>query len=342
MKPNLKNLYRLMYKARYFEETIAELWRDGYISGEMHLGIGEEGIVVGVVDHLQDGDALLLDHRSTPPFVVRGVDLVSILLELLGSKDGLCCGNGGHMHLFSKEYSAASSGIVGSSAPLALGFALSSQYLQNEKVAVAFFGEGAMNQGMLMESLNLAVSWNLPVIFVCKDNDWAITTPTHSVTGGDILKRARSFGMPAKEAVGYNVEEIWKSSAEMIERARMNGGPSFLLAHCSHREGHFLGDPILLLFHRLFDQLGLYIPSLPFAFLKSHGAKLTYRIKSLNNILAVLATSLTDHIFDQDPLKITRGQLDEDVCLKIEEEIKKEIDKAKKISMDRFKEEKNG
>lgn len=342
MEPNLKNLYKLMYKARYFEEIIAELWNEGYISGEMHLGIGEEGIIAGVIDHLEDGDALLLDHRSTPPLVMRGVDIVSILLELLGSKNGLCCGNGGHMHLFSKEYSVASSGIVGSSAPLALGFALSSQYLKSGKVAIAFFGEGAMNQGMLLESLNLAVAWNLPVVFVCKDNDWAITTPTHGVTGGDILDRAKSFGMPAKEVLGYNVEEVWKSAEEAIKRARTGKGPSFLLAHCFHKEGHFLGDPILLLFHKPFDQLKLYIPSLPFAFLASPGAELTARIKSLNNILSVLATSLIDHLLWIDPLEVTKRRLDEDFCQQVEQEINDEINKAKKQSIDILMEEKNG
>jgi pyruvate dehydrogenase E1 component alpha subunit len=176
MEPDLWSLYRQMLRSRRFEEAVKDLWEKGEISGEMHLGVGEEAIAAGVVAHLEKGDALVLDHRGTPPLVARGVDLVLLLREFLGRTDGLCCGMGGHMHLFSAEHCAASSGIIGASGPMAAGFGLAAQYLRPETVAVGFFGEGAMNQGMLMESLNLAVAWKLPVVFVCKDNKWALTT----------------------------------------------------------------------------------------------------------------------------------------------------------------------
>lgn len=157
MEPDLWSLYRQMLRSRGFEEVVKDLWEKGEISGEMHLGIGEEAIAAGVVTHLQKGDAMVLDHRSTPPLVVRGVDIVFLLREFLGRADGLCCGMGGHMHLFSPEHLAASSGIVGATGPIGAGFALAAQHLRPQNLAVAFFGEGAMNQGMLMESLNLAV-----------------------------------------------------------------------------------------------------------------------------------------------------------------------------------------
>ena len=240
MEPDLWSLYRQMLRSRRFEEFVKDLWEKGKISGEMHLGIGEEAIAAGVVDHLQEGDAMALDHRGTPPLVARGVDLVLLLREFLGRGNGLCSGMGGHMHLFSPEHLAASSGIVGSSGPVAAGFALAAQSLRPENLAVAFFGEGAMNQGMLVEALNLAVAWKLPVLFVCKDNQWAITTPSHSVTGGNLIDRAKAFGMPAMEIDGTDVEAVWNAAGQGADRARNGNGPTFLLAHCPRLEGHFL------------------------------------------------------------------------------------------------------
>jgi len=119
-----------MLKARLFEEATAKLWHEGLISGEMHMGTGEEGIIAGVVSHLKDGDAMALDHRGTAALLMRGIEPVPLLRELLGHKEGLCGGMGGHMHLFSKEHLAASSGIVGSEGPAAAGFALAAQYLR--------------------------------------------------------------------------------------------------------------------------------------------------------------------------------------------------------------------
>ena len=199
MMPDVWQLYREMLRSRQFEEAVRQLWSRGLISGEMHLGVGEEAIAAGTVCQLQGGDALALDHRGTPPLVMRGVGLVPLLQEFLGCDDGLCHGSGGHMHLFAPEYLAVSSGIVGAAAPTAVGLALSAQHLRPGKIAIAYFGEGAMNQGMVMEAMNLAVVWRLPVIFVCKDNNWSITTHSSDVIGGNLLERARSFGMPALE-----------------------------------------------------------------------------------------------------------------------------------------------
>ena len=190
----LIRLYELMYKARAFELALAELWSQGLISGEMHLGTGEEAIAAGVAAHLEQGDAVALDHRGTPILTLLGVDLTSMLKEMLGREDGLCRGRGGHMHLFAPERLAASSGIVGSSAPIAAGFALAAKRLRPGRVGVAFFGDGALNQGMLLEALNLAVAWSLPAIFVCKDNGWAITTRSSSVTGAESSSVRKDLG----------------------------------------------------------------------------------------------------------------------------------------------------
>jgi pyruvate dehydrogenase E1 component alpha subunit len=120
-----------MLFSRVFEEAVTELWNEGLISGEMHLGTGEEAIIAGIVDHLREGDAMALDHRGTAAFLMRGTDPVLLMRELLGREDGLCSGRGGHMYLFSPELLAASSGIVGASGPAGVGFALAAQYLQS-------------------------------------------------------------------------------------------------------------------------------------------------------------------------------------------------------------------
>jgi len=152
MQTDSWHLYRLMLRSRLFEEAVRTLWVRGLISGEMHLGLGEEGIVAGITANMQPEDALALDHRGTPPMVMIGVDLELILRELLGKPTGLCAGKGGHMHLFSPEHRAASSGIVGAAGPTASGFALAAQLLRPGSLAIAYFGEGAINQGMLEQS----------------------------------------------------------------------------------------------------------------------------------------------------------------------------------------------
>lgn len=241
----LEDLYLQMARMRAFEEAAAELWADGLISGELHLGIGEEGIVAGILDHLADGDAMALDHRGTPPLVGRGANLESLFLELLGHPDGLGGGNGGHMHLFDRTLLAASSGIVGASAPTACGFAFSHQQLRPGRVAVAFLGESAVNQGMVMEALNLAAVWKLPVVFVVKDNGWAISTRSSRMTGGDLVRRAASFGLTARKVDGSDVMEVWEEARRMTARARAGKGPSYLHATCHRPRGHFEDDPLL-------------------------------------------------------------------------------------------------
>jgi pyruvate dehydrogenase E1 component alpha subunit len=241
----LAGLYRQMLRARSYEPAVEELWNRGLIAGEMHLGTGEEAVAAGVVSFLGEGDGLALTHRCSPALVVRGVPLVPMLRELLGCEDGLCAGHGGHMHLFSKERMAATSGIVGASLPTAAGFALANRRLRANKVAVAFTGTGAMNSGMALETLNLAAAWSLPLIIVCIDNGWAITTASEAVTGGSLVDRARAFGPRADSVDGRDVRAVHKVAGKLIASARRGKGPAFLLATCPRLDGHFLGDPLL-------------------------------------------------------------------------------------------------
>ena len=241
----LTGLYRQMLRARSYELAVEDLWNRGLIAGEMHLGTGEEAVAAGVVTLLEDGDGLALTHRCSPALVVRGVPLLPMLRELLGCEDGLCSGRGGHMHLFSKELLAATSGIVGASLPTAAGFALANRRLRPGKVAVAFTGTGAMNSGMALETLNLATAWSLPLVVVCIDNGWAITTTSEAVTGGDLVERARAFGLRAASVDGRDVRAVHGAAAKLVDRARRGKGPSFLLATCPRLDGHFLGDPLI-------------------------------------------------------------------------------------------------
>jgi acetoin:2,6-dichlorophenolindophenol oxidoreductase subunit alpha len=328
MPPDLWLLFELMLKSRLFEEGIAQLWKDGLISGEMHLGLGEEAIVVGVVSQLKEGDAMALDHRGTAPMLIRGVDPILLIREMLGRENGLCKGMGGHMHLFSPEKLTASSGIVGSAGPAAAGFALAGQFLRPGTVSVAFFGEGAANQGMLMESMNLAAVWNLPVIFICKDNKWAITTPASSTLGGNLLSRAEAFGLNAVEADGSDVIFMWNVAQEAIGHARAGKGPVFLLAHCTHLEGHFLGDPLLDIIRRPIMSFRKRLLPIFRMFFNRGGAPLVVRIRSMQEVLKPVFSIQEQKAKDKDPIFRTRQILilnDPTRLEKLESNLKVEI-----------------
>jgi TPP-dependent pyruvate/acetoin dehydrogenase alpha subunit len=335
---DLRALFRQMARIRHFERASAELWRSGLIGGELHLGVGEEAVAAGVVARLRDGDGLAVDHRSTPPLVARGVDLEAMLLEMLGSEHGLCRGRGGHMHMLSPDHLAASSGIVGAGAPLACGFALAAQRLRPGAVGVGFFGEGAMNQGMLLEALNLAQAWRLPAVFVCKDNRWAITTRSRGVTGGDLVARARAFGMPARRVDGLDVRAVCAAAGELVARARRGGGPGFLLARCPRPDGHFLGDPVLrLLDAPLREGRELSGPLLE-AVRAQPGAPARARAAALARLGGVLASAAAERrprLRRPDALRRARGLLDAAEAAAIEREAVAEVRAAVARALER-------
>jgi pyruvate dehydrogenase E1 component alpha subunit len=314
MPLELWSLYALMQKCRLFEENVTQLWKDGLIPGEMHLGTGEEAIIVGVVSQLRADDAMALDHRGTSALLVRGVDPVLLLREMLGRADGLCGGSGGHMHLFSKEHLAASSGIVGAEGPAAAGFALAAQYLRPGAVAMAFFGDGAMNQGMLLESINLAAVWNLPLLFVCKDDRWAITTRSSVSTGGNLDERVRGLGVPYVQVDGADVEQVWQAAHRALERARAGKGPTFIHARCVHLEGHYLGFLLLRMIRNPLRELpGIVVP-LTRSFLRPGGAPLRERLAGMRAVSATILDTLRDprRQPNNDPLVRARAALASD------------------------------
>ena len=329
MDSDIWSLYKQMFRSRLFELAVQKLWEDGLIFGEMHLGTGEEAVVAGVVSQLREGDAMALDHRGTAAFLMRGVDPAAILRELLGRSDGLCGGMGGHMHLFSREILAASSGIVGSSGPCAAGFALAAQYLNPGSIGIAFFGEGAMNQGMLMESLNLSAVWNLPVLFVCKDDGWSITAQSQMLTGGDLQERARGLGVHTVSVDGLDVQKVVEVSAPAIERARRGQGPTFLRSTCVHLEGHFLGYQLL----RAIRQPGREMPEiaarLTRSLLKPGGTAIGERVAGIKSIFTAVLSTLRDPRRSpaNDPLLRARNLLlsDSGRLQRLENQIEEEI-----------------
>lgn len=325
-RPEIGILYADMLRARLFEEAIGSLWKEGLVSGEMHLGTGEEGINVGTISHLEEGDAMALDHRATPPLLLRGVDPVLILRELLGRPDGLCAGMGGHMHLFSRDHLAASTGIVGAGGPTVAGFALAARTLRPGSVAIAFFGEGALNQGMMMESLNLAAVWRLPVVFVCKNDDWSITTPSDGMTAGSVDDRVRGFGMDPVQVDGRDVQAVWDVAGEAIAGVRAGDGPAFIHARCVHLEGHFLGYQLL----RIVRHPARELPGIAAPLARSivgRGAGVGDRVRGVRSVLSSLVATMRDprEDKDNDPLARTRGLVDPDRVRDIEDVIAAQI-----------------
>lgn len=325
---NLGALYRQMMRSRTFELAVADLWRRGLISGEMHLGTGEEAVAAAVVAHLRDDDGLALAHRCTPVLVARGVPLLAMLREMLGKEDGLCGGRGGHMHLASREHRVAASGIVGASLPMAAGFALAAKRLRAGAVGVAFTGEGAMNQGQALETLNLAAAWSLPLVVVCVDNGWAIVTRSDSVTGGDLVERARAFGWDASSLDGTDVVAAYRAAEAAIGRARQGRGPTLLLAKCPRLDGHFLGDPLLRQARNPFgaETLGTLRTVLSAA-RASEGGSVVERARSMAKIGTVMARAslAAERGASDDPVVLAADALGYEEQSAIDGDVEREI-----------------
>jgi acetoin:2,6-dichlorophenolindophenol oxidoreductase subunit alpha len=311
---DLARLFLQMARIRQLEVQLGSLWQQGRISGELHLGIGEEAAVAGVVDHLVEGDSLALDHRSTPPLVARGINLTALVLEMLGAPEGLCGGMGGHMHLFDPDRLAASSGIVEATGPMACGFVLAAAHLRQGAVAVAFFGEGAANQGMLMESLNLVSVWALPVVFVCKDNRLAVTTLSRTVTAGGLARRAACFSIPAVRVSGADVGAVWRAAATAISRARAGRGAA--------------RDPAA--------SSGEFAPGLLRAVTAHPGAPLRDRIRGAGALLPPMVTAgVAARLRLGDPLARARHRLGAGTVGRIEAQAREEITSAVRVALTR-------
>ena len=221
--------YRRMRRLRRFEMRAAELVGDGEIAGPVHEYIGEEAVAVGVCAALRADDVITSTHRGHGHILAKGGASDRMYAELLGRESGYNRGRGGSMHIadFSLGIYGAN-GIVGAGAPMACGAAFTFKVRGEDRVAVPFFGDGAMNQGVLLESFNLAVILRLPVVFACENNGFAITSSIDEMLGGDLVRRAEGFGLPARSVDGMDVRAVHAATVEAVGHARTGGGPSFL------------------------------------------------------------------------------------------------------------------
>ena len=243
-KDGLLEAYRKMRTIREFEDRLHVDFGRGDIPGFVHLYAGEEASGVGIMMHLQDHDRIASTHRGHGHCIAKGVDVKDMMAEIYGKSSGSCAGKGGSMHIadLSKGMMGAN-GILGAGAPLVCGAALAAQKLGHDGVAVTFFGDGASNQGTVLESMNLAVIWNLPVLFVLENNGYAESTSVKYATGtDDFATRAEGFGMPGMSVDGNDLFAVYEAAGEAIERARKGGGPTFIEFKTVRFHGHFEGD----------------------------------------------------------------------------------------------------
>lgn len=238
---------RRMLRIRAFDERASKMVKRGHIPGTVHTSIGQEAQVVGATMALGDADYMSGNHRSHGHPIGKGSPLGPLMAELQGKSTGVCKGKGGSLHLADFNVgSLGESGIVGSSIPIAMGAALSSQVLGRDTVALAFFGDGAANQGVLYESMNMSGVWNLPVIFLCENNQYALSTPAHTVTSGVIADRAHGFGIPGVRVEdGQDILAVFEAVSTAVERARRGEGPTLIevvtYRFNEHSEGLRLG-----------------------------------------------------------------------------------------------------
>ena len=271
-RDTLLEMQRRMLRIRYFDERAAKMVKRGQIPGTVHTSIGQEAQVVGACMALGPDDYMSGNHRSHGHPIGKGSPLGPLMAELVGKATGVCKGKGGSLHLADFAVgSLGESGIVGSSIPIATGAALSSKVLGNGRVALAFFGDGAANQGCLYEAMNLSGAWQLPMVFLCENNQYALSTPAHTVTSGVIADRAAGFGMPGVRVEdGQQVLSVYEAVREAVDRARSGGGPTLVevvtYRFREHSEGLRLGvdyrdaaererylelDPVVLFRHEL-------------------------------------------------------------------------------------------
>lgn len=236
---------RGMLQIRMFEDRVNAEFAKGGIPGFVHTYSGAEAIGVGVIGALEPGDLITSTHRGHGHCIAKGAPLDGIVAELYGRETGLCKGRGGSMHIadFANGMLGANA-IVGGGIALAVGGALASHVLDDGRVAVAFFGDGAANEGVFHECLNLASIWSLPVVFVCENNGWAESTPfAYSSSVPSIAQRGDSYSMPATSVDGTDLAAVREAASAAIARARQGQGPSLLECIAPRSEGHFVGDP---------------------------------------------------------------------------------------------------
>lgn len=243
-KNQLLQAYRTMKTIREFEERVHVEFATGKIPGFVHLYAGEEAVATGICIHLTDKDVIGSTHRGHGHCIAKGVDVHAMMSEIYGKNTGSCAGKGGSMHIADiSRGMLGANGIVGGGPPLVCGAALAFKCQNTKNVAVGFFGDGASNQGTTLESLNLSMVWNLPVVFVAENNGYAESTGVKfNVHTPNIADRAAAFGMPGVVVDGNDFFAVYEAAEQAIERARNGGGPTLVECKTNRFYGHFEGD----------------------------------------------------------------------------------------------------
>jgi pyruvate dehydrogenase E1 component alpha subunit len=243
---DLREALRLMLTIRLFDEQALSLYRAGEMRGTTHPYIGMEAVGVGVMQALRPIDYVTSTHRGHGHTIAKGGEPKRMMAELLGRATGYSGGKGGSMHIADMDkHMLGANGIVGGGMGLATGAALTARLQQTGSVAVCFFGDGALEQGILHETTNLAAIWKLPVVFVCENNQYAMSTRSDwSVAGGDPARRAAGYGIPGVTVDGMDLFAVNSAASEFVERARRGDGPAYLVCTTYRYHGHHAGDPL--------------------------------------------------------------------------------------------------
>lgn len=240
----LQEMYRTMYLIRRVEESLLELAESGKIGGAMHTAIGHEANALGMAAALEPGDYLTCTYRGHHHSLARGMDPQRAIAEVLGKSDGFAKGKGGSMHFIDPTLGLmGANGIVGAQVPHAAGMALASKIRGEGRVAITFFGDGAMYQGVMHETFNMAQKWSLPIIFYCENNRYSEMTPiTRTSSVENIYMFARAYGMRSVQINGNDVEDVYTAVKEAADRARAGEGPTFIEGITYRLAGHMAGD----------------------------------------------------------------------------------------------------
>jgi pyruvate dehydrogenase E1 component alpha subunit len=240
----LRDMYRTMYMIRRVEESLLELAESGKIGGAMHTAIGHEGSALGMAAALEPEDYLTCTYRGHHHSLARGMDPKRAIAEVLGKADGFAKGKGGSMHFIDPSLGLmGANGIVGAQVPQAAGMALAAKIRGDDKIAITFFGDGAMYQGVMHETFNMAQKWSLPIIFYCENNRYSEMTPiTRTSSVENIYTFAKAYGMKSVQIDGNDVEVVYHTVKEAAERARAGEGPTFIEGITYRLAGHMAGD----------------------------------------------------------------------------------------------------
>jgi TPP-dependent pyruvate/acetoin dehydrogenase alpha subunit len=245
--PDIETLlacYRAMLRIRKVEQRLSKLFADKEIPGFIHLSIGQESVPVGISRHLRDDDTIAATHRGHGQALAKGVDLNGFVAEMMGRESGICRGRGGSMHIAeAKVGMLGANGIVGGGISIATGSALAHKLADSGNIAVCYFGDGALAEGIFHECLNLAALWSLPMLFACENNGWGEFSRTDRQFCGQLEQLAGAFGVRYRRADGLDVVDVAKVAGELVAQMRSDRRPAVLECKVERFHGHFEGDP---------------------------------------------------------------------------------------------------